>query len=94
MAYDPAYLGNITYAGSKGAGQAYILDTIDALAGITAAGYVTDGRLRGMSVGDPVLVRRFNALPAKATLTTTGWCNVSAISAAGAATLVVMVPLA
>lgn len=94
MAYDPTYLGNLSYAGSKGACQAYILDTIDNLAAITGAGYVTDARLRGMSIGDPVLVRRFNALPTKATLTTTGWCNVASINAAGAATLVVMVPLA
>lgn len=89
MAYDSAYLGNTMYAGSKGACQIYVLDTVDVIATVLVAGYISDATLRGMQLGDPVLVRRFNALPTKTSVAGMTWCVVSAISAAGAATLIV-----
>lgn len=86
MAYDPAYLGNITYAGSKGAAQMYILDTVDSEAAVLAAAYVSDGKLRGMTKGDPVLVRFFDVLPAKTTYLGQRLMSVSALGAAGTTT--------
>jgi hypothetical protein len=88
MAYDPTYLGVIPYAGSKGACQTYVLDTVDVAATITAAGYISDGILRGMQLGDPVLVRKYNALPAKATLSGTAWWTVTSV-ASGVVTIAV-----
>lgn len=88
MAYDSAYLGNLPYAGSKGAGQAYVLDTVDSDALVLGIGYISDGRLRGMSKGDPVLVRFYDTLPAKTTYLGSKWMSVSAINATtGVATL-------
>lgn len=65
MAYTPATLA-VTRAVAGGAYgfQEFVYDTLDNAAAVAAAGYVSDARERGVTVGCTVVVRTWNALPA------------------------------
>lgn len=75
MAFTKRYLGGPLALGGGGAqGQLYCYDTTDTLATVTASGYFAEmgagadpSDSRGMSKGDLVVVRYFDALPAKTT---------------------------
>jgi len=88
MAYDPAYLGNFGYAGSKGAMHFFVLDTVDDPAEVMATDYITDAVDRGMAVGDPILIRQYDDLETKANYIGSILASVDAIDADGNGTLV------
>lgn len=84
--------------------QQWVLDTEDDWGNATTAdtilnaNYITDAQERGMQVGDPVFVRRWESytdpytrgdFETRASAATAGadWCYVNAINSAGAATL-------
>lgn len=72
-----------SFGSSQGAGGAtWKYASTDAIATVQGAGYFSDAAARGMQVGDIVEVHQTNAVPYKISIAV-----VSAISAAGAATL-------
>lgn len=66
MTYDPEYLAGPMYFGSKGAAQIYVLDTVDLVATAIGSGYISDAFLRGMQLGDFVIIRKYDSLITKA----------------------------
>lgn len=64
MVYNARYLSGPFYGGSEAASSLWILKSDAAnLAAIVASDYVTDGALRGMQVGDIVIVLRVTTYP-------------------------------
>jgi hypothetical protein len=66
MAYDSGFLGGPIHFGSKGNANFWVLDTVDAVVTAIASGYISDGYLRGMQLGDFVLIRKYDSLVTKA----------------------------
>lgn len=66
MSYDSAYLGGPIHFGSKGNANFWVLDTVDLVATAIGSGYISDAYLRGMQLGDFVLIRKYDSLSTKA----------------------------
>lgn len=81
MAYDPQYLGGPVQFGSHAHQRLWSLDSVDTLATIVGAGYVSDGATRGMLKGDIVYVRRFDNLDLRTTLSGISQHYVSSVGA-------------
>jgi hypothetical protein len=95
MAYDGNYLTMHETDSSKNGPRVFAYRTTDAKATLQASGYVSDGQERGMRFGDIVWVQRVTTGTLDApTAMQTGQNYVSAVSAAGAATLDDLVTLA
>jgi hypothetical protein len=66
MAYDNTgnkYFRCILEAGGDIGCKLFLLDTIDIVGTVQAAGYISDGKAHGVRKGDFVLVRRWTTLP-------------------------------
>ena len=92
MAYDSNYLTMITPDSSKNGPRVFALRTVDAAAAVDGAGYVTGATDFGMRLADLVMVQKLDDLTTPTTVQSE-WKQVSAISAAGAATLVALIDI-
>lgn len=67
MAYDNTgnrYFRVFLEGGGDVGCKLFLLDTVDAVASVQAAGYISDGAAHGVRKGDFVLARRWTTLPA------------------------------
>lgn len=89
MAYAPSELRLIVGGAMSNLSgpNVWSLDSVDALATVDGAGYISDATARGVRVGDVVLVRVWTSLTAKTTLSAISFMAVASISGAGAANL-------
>jgi hypothetical protein len=93
MAYNSEWITCAQNYGTSAMFRKWFYATTDNNAAVTAAGYFTDGGLRGMQVGDLVDIVTMTTLP-RTTPVDAGLYLVSAISAAGAATVIAAVAAA
>lgn len=87
MAYAPGYLSVLSQGGSPIQLTMWSLVGTDAGTAVDAAAYVTDAGDYGVKLGDLVFYTRVNSLTAITTISEGRWFQVTAMSAAGAATL-------
>ena len=63
MAYQSGRLRLISGGLSNAGFNEWLLDTVDPIATVNTDGYVSDGALRGLNVGDILTVRVWDAFP-------------------------------
>ena len=94
MAYDGAYLQQVSDRTGKNGAAVWLLRTTDAQATFTASEYISDATKRGMLFGDLVIMQRVTTgtLDAPTAIGTEDF-YLSAVSAAGAGTMAARVAI-
>lgn len=78
MAYVASNLALVNNGLSGTRYNMWLLDTVDAIATVNTAGYISDGTRRGMNKGDLVTVRQWDVI-GTGTIAAVNYCNVLAI---------------